>query len=173
MIVISTWLLCSCGNQETYKSGTNSSINSSTGSQTDNCEASGSNESLTNGSTDDDSSSQSSIQTAGESTGSVEASSLQALAMNAYKAVLQNKSHFKSMDDKKDSFLKDLLSFGGSGFDAELEITHFAILDMDGDKMSEIVLELSVVGKKWPDFYEILHYENGTVYGYLRVYRKF
>ncbi len=40
---------------------------------------------------------------------------------------------------------------------------------MDGDKVREVVLELSVGNK--PAFYEVLHYMDDTVYGYLIVYR--
>ena len=40
---------------------------------------------------------------------------------------------------------------------------------MDGDKTPEVVLELSVAGE--PEFYEILHYTDGAVKGYLIVYR--
>jgi hypothetical protein len=95
----------------------------------------------------------------------------QYLVKEAYRAVLENEDKFFSPDDKKDIYIKDFLHAWGSGYDAELEVTHFTILDMDEDKIPEVILELSVVGKKWTDFYEVLHYTNRTVYGYLRVYR--
>ncbi|WP_234124470.1 hypothetical protein [Clostridium hydrogenum] len=47
------------------------------------------------------------------------------------------------------------------------KITHFALVPMDGDKIPEVVLELTV--GNYPEFYEILHYTNGKVYGYNQV----
>jgi hypothetical protein len=89
------------------------------------------------------------------------------LAMEAYKAVLQNKAEFFSTDNRKNIPLKDLLNRVP---ESPLKITHFTALDMDGDKIPEVVLELSI-GNNNPIFFEVLHYMNGTVYGYNRVYR--
>ena len=44
------------------------------------------------------------------------------LVFEAYKKVLQNKVDFFSPKDQKNIYLKDLLKFGGSGYDAELEV---------------------------------------------------
>ncbi len=93
------------------------------------------------------------------------------LAVEAYKSVLQDKVNFFSTDDKKYIYLKDLLKNTEMPEGPTLEITHFTVLNMDGDKTPEVVLELSVAGKEYPDFYEILHYMDGEVYGYNVVYR--
>ena len=88
--------------------------------------------------------------------------------MDVYNAVLQNKAEFFSTDNKKNLYLKDFLTnqeIYGTNFD----VTHFSVIDMDGDKAPEVVLELSVGGE--PEFYEVLHYMNDSVYGYLIVYR--
>lgn len=86
----------------------------------------------------------------------------------AYKAVLQNKAEFFSTDDSKNLLLNDfLVKEKNNG--VIYKITHFAVVPMDGDKIPEVVLELTV--GNYPEFYEILHYMNGKVYGYTRVYR--
>lgn len=88
--------------------------------------------------------------------------------LEAYKAVLQNKAEFFSTDSKKKLYLNDFLNNNGV-YEVTLKVTHFTELDMDGDKVPEVVLELST--GDYPEFYEILHYMDGTVYGYLIVYR--
>lgn len=90
------------------------------------------------------------------------------LAMNAYKAALQNKAEFYSTDNKQDIYLKDFLT-NKKLYDTTFKATRFAVLDMDGDKIPEVVLELTAGDH--PEFYEILHYMNGKVYGYFKVYR--
>lgn len=88
--------------------------------------------------------------------------------LEAYKAVLQNKAEFFSTDNNKDLYLDDFLT-NKEIYGTDFEITHFTVLDMDGDNVPEVVLELSVGGE--PQFYEVLHYTNGKVNGYLIVYR--
>ena len=90
------------------------------------------------------------------------------LALEAYKAVLQNDTEFFSTDNNKSLLLNDSL-VNKEIYEAIFEITHFTLLDMDNDNVPEVVLELSVNG--YPQFYEVLHYKDGTVYGYLFVYR--
>jgi uncharacterized protein YecT (DUF1311 family) len=90
------------------------------------------------------------------------------LAMNAYKAVLQNKAEFYSTDNKKNIYLNDFLT-NKKLYDTTLKVTRFAVLDMDGDKIPEVVLELTA--GDYPEFYEILHYMDDKVYGYFKVYR--
>jgi hypothetical protein len=51
------------------------------------------------------------------------------------------------------------------------KVTHFTVVDMDGDKIPEVVLELTPGENPNPEFYEVLHYMNGSVYGYIQVYR--
>ncbi|MEN6314641.1 MAG: hypothetical protein ABFD25_10375 [Clostridiaceae bacterium] len=92
----------------------------------------------------------------------------QNLAIEAYKTLLQNKVDFFSTDDEKyvslDKFLKN-----GAGPGHPFKLTHFTILDMDGDKIPEVVLELSIGDN--PEYFEVLHYMNDAVYGYNIVYR--
>lgn len=88
--------------------------------------------------------------------------------LEAYKAVLQNKAEFFSTDNKKKLYLNDFLT-NKEIYGTIFKVSHFTVLDMDGDKTPEIVLELSVGDE--PQFYEILHYKNDVVYGYLIVYR--
>jgi hypothetical protein len=95
----------------------------------------------------------------------------EALSIEAYRSILQNTGLFYSTDNKKEIYLQDFLSSGGSGYEAELNLTHFTVIDMDGDNISEVVLDLSFPGSEGSDLYEVLHYMNGTVYGYLIPYR--
>lgn len=88
--------------------------------------------------------------------------------LEAYKAVIKNKSELFSTDSKKKLYLHDFLT-NQEIYGTEFTVTHFAVLDMDSDKKPEVVLELSV--KNEPQFYEILHEMDGTVCGYLIVYR--
>lgn len=90
------------------------------------------------------------------------------LALEAYKAVLHNDAEFFSTDNNKSLLLDDFL-VNNQIYETIFEITHFTLLDMDNDNVPEVVLELSVNG--YPQFYEVLHYKDGTVYGYLFVYR--
>lgn len=89
-------------------------------------------------------------------------------ALEAYEAVLQNGAEFYSIDNKKELFLNDFLTnkeLFGSVFNA----ARFTVLDMDGDSVPEVVVELTVDNN--PEFYEVLHYMDGAVYGYNIVYR--
>lgn len=90
------------------------------------------------------------------------------IVMSTYNEVLQNKIQFFSTDSKKTEYLNDFLT-DKAIYDTTFKITHFAVLDMDGDNVTEVVLELSIGGE--PQFYEVLHYMNGKVYGYLQVLR--
>jgi uncharacterized protein YecT (DUF1311 family) len=90
------------------------------------------------------------------------------LVLESYKTVLENKMNFFSVDDNKKIYLNDILKkqYPGNTFKA----TRFTVLDMDGDKIPEVVLELSNDNNN-PMFFEILHYMKGEVYGYNIVYR--
>lgn len=88
--------------------------------------------------------------------------------LEAYKAVLQNKAEFFSTDSQKNLYLEDFLT-NKEIYGTTFKVTHFSVLDMDGDKVPEVILELSVGDE--PQFYEVLHDINGTVHGYLMVYR--
>ncbi|QQZ63245.1 hypothetical protein JI735_12610 [Paenibacillus sonchi] len=85
------------------------------------------------------------------------------LAMEAYKTVLQNKIEFYSIETKKKVYLNDFLT-NNEIYGTTSKINHFAVLDMDGDKIPEVVLGLTV--DENPNFVEVLHYMNSEVYGY-------
>jgi hypothetical protein len=85
------------------------------------------------------------------------------LAMEAYKIVLQNKIEFYSIETKKKVYLNDFLT-NNEIYGTASKINHFAVLDMDGDKIPEVVLGLTI--DENPNFVEVLHYMNGEVYGY-------
>lgn len=84
------------------------------------------------------------------------------LAMEAYQQVLQNKIGFHSIETKKKVYLTEFLS-NNEIYGTASTINHFAVLDMDGDKIPEVVLGLTV--EEDPDFVEVLHVRNGEVYG--------
>ncbi len=88
--------------------------------------------------------------------------------LEAYKAVLLNDAEFFSVDNNKSLTLNDFLT-NKELYATVFKATRFTVLDMDGDQVPEIVLELSV--NDYPEFYEILHYADNTVYGYNIVYR--
>lgn len=92
------------------------------------------------------------------------------LPVDTYKAVLQNDVDFISTADNKKFSINDFLN-RNSEYEGIYKVTHFTVLDMDGDKTPEVVLELSL--NDYPEQYEILHYSNGTVYGYNFEYRGF
>jgi hypothetical protein len=85
--------------------------------------------------------------------------------MEAYKnkIVLQNKIEFYSIETKKKVNLYDFLT-NNEIYGTTSKINHFAVLDMDGAKIPEVVLSLTV--DENPNFVEVLHYMNGEVYGY-------
>lgn len=88
---------------------------------------------------------------------------------DTYKEVLQNQAGFISADDNHEVFLNDFLS-RNSKYEGTYKVTRFTVLDLDGDQIPEVVLELSL---DYPELYEILYCCNGTVYGYNVVYRGF
>lgn len=90
------------------------------------------------------------------------------LVLESYKSVLENKENFFSTDNDKSVSLNDFLINNGI-YEATFKLTHFAVLDLDGDKIPEVVLELTVGDNV--EFYEVLHNVNGKVNGYLRVLR--
>jgi hypothetical protein len=89
--------------------------------------------------------------------------------LESYKKVLQNKENFYSTDSKKDVSLNDFLANNGV-YGVVFKLTRFAVIDMDGDKIPEVVLELTV-GDDNVQFFEVLHNSNSKVNGYLRVLR--
>ncbi|MDT8715341.1 DUF1311 domain-containing protein [Clostridium sp. 19966] len=91
-------------------------------------------------------------------------------AIEAYKAVLENKAEFYSSDNKKDVYLKDFLT-NGEIYETTFKLKHFAVLDLDGDGRPEVVLELTT--GDFVEFYEVLHYNGKKVNGYIQVLRGF
>ncbi len=89
-------------------------------------------------------------------------------SLNPYQAVLLNNAEFFSTDNKKEVLLNDFLT-NKELYGTIFKASRFAVLDMDGDKAPEVVLELTVQDN--PEFYEILHMVDGKVYGYNIVYR--
>jgi len=88
--------------------------------------------------------------------------------MRSYREVLLNETEFFSTDSSKSLLLQDFLE-NREIYDKVFRVTRFAVLDMNGDKVPEVVLELSSGDS--PYFFEVLHYYYGTVYGYLFSYR--
>lgn len=86
----------------------------------------------------------------------------------AYAGVLRGELEFYSTDTRQRVFLNDFLADNGV-YEISLQAENFAVLDMDGDNSPEAVLELTASGL--PEFYEIFHYMDGEVYGYLIAYR--
>lgn len=87
-------------------------------------------------------------------------------ALKAFKSILQNKSEFYNTDAQKNQYLKEFLANNGA-FDCILKILHFTVLDMDGDKIPEVIIKLAINGHDYEDFYEVLHYIDDKVYGYI------
>ena len=84
-------------------------------------------------------------------------------AMQAYKKVLLNETTFYSVNDKKNFKLNELQE---EGDDEYLRAESFSIVDLDGDGMPEVVIDF---GRNWYGVV-VLHYEEGKVYGFNRLY---
>ena len=83
-------------------------------------------------------------------------------AMEAYRAVLKNEMEFYSVDENKSYKLNEFDCGEGEPIVAE----RFAVVDMDDDGMPEVVLDFQ---RTWVGV-EVLHYEDGKVYGFNRPY---
>jgi hypothetical protein len=88
-------------------------------------------------------------------------SSGRAAAIAALKSVLKNNSAFISASDNRNMYLNQL---PGSFAGARMEIAQFAVIDLDHDSMPEVVLWENVNGNVYG--VEVLHYQDGAVYGY-------
>jgi Antirepressor regulating drug resistance, predicted signal transduction N-terminal membrane component len=91
---------------------------------------------------------------------------------SAYKDVLQNKIEFITTtyaeSGTKTIYLDQLLKEGSETY----KFLNFAVLDMDGDEVPEIVIQYCLTNDyPYPDYVEVLHYSDGTVYGYNFSYR--
>jgi len=93
-------------------------------------------------------------------------------AIQALAAVLQNKATFFSTDDGKTILLSDIgfFRFGiaEQTDGAAVKPYRFAIVDLDGDRIPEVVLGLEC--GYYTDLYEFLRYVGGKVYGYSFTY---
>ncbi len=88
--------------------------------------------------------------------------------MSAYKAVMQNKETLFSTDDHQALYLNQL---NDPYINAAIKMTQFALADLNGDGKPEVVLWANANGQDAG--VEILHYQDGTVYGYYLTYRAF
>jgi len=88
--------------------------------------------------------------------------------LDAYRAVLENRTEFYSTDSKKSLLLQDFLT-NEEIYGASFDPYNFSVLDMNGDGTPEVVLELTVNGD--PQFFEVLHTIGDQVYGYLIPFR--
>lgn len=83
-----------------------------------------------------------------------------------------NQKTYKGSYDEGTSYqpfyLNDLISKIGFGIDWNPYLSIFTILDMDGDRIPEVVIEIASDSE---GYYEVLHYYNGNVYGYYFVIR--
>jgi len=92
--------------------------------------------------------------------------------LSAYKDVLQNKTEFITTlyeeNGTKTIYLDQLLDDGLNNY----KFLNFAVLDMDGDELPEVVIQYCLTNDyPYPDFVEVLHYSKDTVYGYNFGYR--
>jgi len=90
--------------------------------------------------------------------------------MRIYKEILQDEAAFFSTDAQKDIKFSQLSQAVSSDNSVAANVSQFTVLDLDGDESMELVLRLTVNGDEYYGF-EILHYQDGVVYGYTRWYR--
>ena len=88
-------------------------------------------------------------------------------AIEAYKAVLQDKMTFYCTNAKKNYKLSEY-DYWNDEEKLPLTVVRFAVIDMNGDGAPEVVLELT---SGFDGAYEVLHYENDMVYGFNHSYR--
>mgnify|MGYP000023240895 FL=1 len=92
--------------------------------------------------------------------------------MRAYQSVLQNKAQFFSTDAKKDLNITQLNQAVSDDSSVKVDVTKFAIVDLENDSMPEVVLWLAENSNDYFGF-EVLRYQDGVVYGYTLPYRSF
>ncbi|WP_285828480.1 hypothetical protein [Bacteroides acidifaciens] len=92
--------------------------------------------------------------------------------MQKYISVLQGESTFFSIVAEGNINFNQLnLAVTGDNNDI-VDVSQFAVLDLDGDKTEELVLRLTVDGDDGHAFL-ILHYQDDVIYGYTRWRRGF
>ncbi|MCL2654776.1 MAG: DUF1311 domain-containing protein [Coriobacteriia bacterium] len=85
-------------------------------------------------------------------------------ALRALGDVLLGKTTLLSTNDTNTAmYISDVVKedVGGSS-GGGIRLARLAVVDMDGDGVPEVIAEIS---DDYPEFYEILHYQNGKVYG--------
>lgn len=90
------------------------------------------------------------------------------VAMEAYKAVLRGDATFHDTGTEKDLDVAHICEV----FNPEVSLVslYFTTIDLDSDGMQEVILMLDSYARYG---YEILHYQNGAVYGYYMIPRGF
>lgn len=107
--------------------------------------------------------------------GNIENSIEQPLTLeeNNYKSILLGKSNFICTDLANKSLnISEIWQPVTNDDSVAVSVTKFAIIDIDGDGEDEIVLWLQINGT-YDYGFEILHYQNGEIYGYTLSYRAF
>ena len=87
-------------------------------------------------------------------------------AMQAYHAVLMNEMPFYSVNGGE-NYLLNRYDRSVEGY-AVWRTERFAVIDMDGDGIPEVVLALTT---GFDGAFEVMHYEDGKVYGFNHPYR--
>lgn len=90
----------------------------------------------------------------------------------SYQSVLQNKTEFFSTDTKKNLYVDQLNKAVSDDSSVTAKVIKFAIVDLEKDETPEVILWLEVNNNDSYGF-EILRYQDGTVYGYTIWYRAF
>lgn len=93
-------------------------------------------------------------------------------AMAAYQAVLQGGTEFVDAASGNDFALADVQELVTTDTSISIQPDSAAAVDLDGDGASELILSLSINGNNTYGFL-ILHYQDGTVYGYVLSQRAF
>ncbi len=89
---------------------------------------------------------------------------------SVYESVLQGKRQFFSVDAAQHLHISQLCQALSADGSVETRVTKLAVVDLDSDETPEVVLGLAVNNNE--DFgFEVLHYQDGVVYGYALPYR--
>lgn len=92
--------------------------------------------------------------------------------MDEYRAVLQNENRFYSVGTDENLYISEINKVVSDDSSVKARISKFAIADLEGDDVPEVVLWITV--NEDTDFgFEILSYKDGIVYGYTLWYRAF
>lgn len=89
-----------------------------------------------------------------------------------FQSVLQGRTSFFSTDANQNLSIQELGQAAGIDSSIAVEPFKFAVIDLDGDDVQEIVLWLQA-GENDSFGFEILRQQGGQIYGYALVYRAF